>query len=110
MFKEYIKQDIDRVFMNEKEFSEVVTINGVSVVVNIDNDSLTQKIFAVDGVVLGDILFFISVDEFKKIPNVRKTPKVNDALMFNGRPGVITNIAENMGMYEIILQYGGSGR
>ena len=38
MFKEYIKKDIDSVFKNEKEFSETVTINGVSVIVNIDND------------------------------------------------------------------------
>ena len=111
MFKEYIKKDIDTVFKNEKEFSETVTINGVSVIVNIDNDRLSQKTFNdFDGVVMGDILFFITPDEFKKIPNVRKAPKVNDAIMFNGKPCVVTNAVDNTGIYEITLQFSGGGR
>ena len=111
MFKEYIKQDINRVFINEKEFSETVTINGASVVVTVDNEKLSQKeIFAADGVVVGDILFFIATDEFKKIPHMKKTPAINDALMFNGKACVIIDAVENMGVYEIALQYGGSGR
>ena len=63
-----------------------------------------------DGVVIGDILFFITPDEFKKIPNVRKSPKVNDAIMFDNKPCIVTNVVENMGMYEVTLQYAGSGR
>lgn len=115
MFKEYIKKDINNVFKNEKEFSETVTINGVSVIINIDNDRLSQKTFkyfdgVVNGVVIGDILFFIAPDEFKKIPNVRKAPKVNDAIMFDNKPCIVTNVVENMGMYEVTLQYSGGGR
>lgn len=111
MFKEYIKKDINNVFKNEKEFSETVTINGVSVIINIDNDRLSQKTFKdFDGVVIGDILFFIAPDEFKKIPNVRKAPKVNDAIMFDNKPCIVTNVVDNMGMYEVTLQYSGGGR
>lgn len=111
MFKEYIAKDINHIFKNEKEFSETVTINGVSVIVNIDNDRLSKKTFTdFDGVVIGDILFFISSEEFKKIPLVRKEPKVNDALMFNGKSCIVTNVVDNMGMFEITLQYGGGGR
>ena len=111
MFKEYITKDINNVFKNEKEFSETVTINGVSVVVNIDNDRLSQKTFNdFDGVVIGDILFFVSPDEFKKIPNVRKAPRVNDAIMFDNKPCIVTNVVDNMGMYEVTLQYSGGGR
>ena len=111
MFKEYIKNDINNVFKNEKEFSETVTINGVSVIVNIDNDRLSQKTFNdFDGVVIGDILFFIAPDEFKKIPNVRNTPRVNDAIMFDNKPCIVTNVVDNMGLYEITLQYSGGGR
>ena len=111
MFKEYIKNDINGVFVNGTEFSETVIINGVSVVVNIDNDRLSQKIIKeYDGVVIGDILFFISAEEFKKIPLMKKAPKANDALTFNGKPCVIITVSETMGMYEIALQYAGGGR
>jgi len=111
MFKEYITKDIEQIFKNEKEFSETVTINGVSVIVNIDNDRLSQKAYTdFDGVVLGDILFFISATEFKKIPNVKKEPKGNDAIMFDGKPCIVTNVVTNSGMYEITLQYAGGGR
>lgn len=111
MLKEYISKDIDRVFRNDEEFSETVTINGVSVLVNLDNDRLSQKNFTdFDGVVIGDILFFISTEEFKKIPYMKKKPVANDALMFNGKACIIINVSETMGMYEIALQYGGSGR
>lgn len=111
MLKEYIAKDINNVFKNQEEFSETVTINGVSVVVNIDNDRLAQKAFTdFDGVVMGDILFFISAEEFKKIPYMKKKPCANDALMFEGKACEIINVSESMGMFEIALQYGGSGR
>lgn len=111
MFKEYIAKDIENIFVNEKELSEVATINGVSVIVNIDNDKLSQKAFTdFDGVVIGDILFYISVKEFKKIPLMKKEPKADDALMFNGKPCIIINVTETVGMYQIALQYSGGGR
>lgn len=111
MLKEYIAKDINNVFVNDKEFSETVTINGVSVIVNVDNDRLTQKGFTdIEGLVLGDVLFFISAEEFKKVPYMKKIPTANDALMFNGKACEIINVAENAGVYEIALQYGGSGR
>ena len=111
MLKEYIAQDINRIFKNEEEFSETVTINGVSVIVNLDSDRLSQKSFTdFDGVFMGDVLFFISAEEFKKIPYMKKKPTANDALMFNGKACEIISVSETMGMYEIALQYGGSGR
>ena len=111
MFKEYVAKDIENIFVNEKEFSEIVTINGVSVVVNIDNDKLSQKAFTdFEGVIIGDILFYISAEEFKKIPLMKKTPKADDALMFNGKPSVIINVTETVGIYQIALQYSGGGR
>ena len=111
MLKEYIARDCNNVFKNENEFSEAVTINGVSVIINLDNDRLSQKIFNdFDGVVIGDILFFITPGEFKKIPNVRNAPRVNDAIMFGNKPCIVTNVVDNMGMYEITLQYSGGGR
>ena len=111
MFKEYVAKDVENIFVNEKEFSEFVTINGVSVCVSIDNDKLSQKAFTdFDGVVIGDILFYISASEFKKIPLMKKEPKVDDALMFNGKPCIVINVVENFGMYQIALQYSGGGR
>lgn len=110
MFKEYIDKD-HNTYMNIGEFGETVTVNSVSVNVVKDNDRLSQKIVKeYDGLVIGDILFFISEEEFKKIPLLRGVPKANDALMFEGKPCIITNVVQNMGIFEITLQYGGSGR
>ena len=110
MLKEYIKKD-HNVYMNSKEFSETVTVNSVSVNVVIDNDRLTQKIVKeYDGLVIGDILFYITAEEYAKIPHMGKTPKADVALVFNNKPCIITSVTANMGIYEVVLQYSGGGR
>ena len=111
MFKEYIAHDIDNTFMNENEFCEKANINGVSVLICVDNDRLAHKIVReYDGVVIGDILFFITQNEFKKIPHTKGTPKVNDAIMFKNKPCIVTAVTEKDGMFEVVLQYSGGGR
>lgn len=110
MLKEYIKKD-HNVYMNSNEFSETVTVNSVSVNVVIDNDRLTQKIVKeYDGLVIGDILFYITAEEYAKIPHMSKTPKADEALVFNNKPCIITSVTANIGIYEVVLQYSGGGR
>lgn len=109
MLKEYIKKD-HNVYMNSNEFGEAVTVNGVSINVMVDNDRLTQKIVKeYDGLVIGDILFFITAEEYAKIPHMSKTPKADQSLVFNNKHCVITSVTANMGIYEIVLQCGGGG-
>lgn len=108
MFKEYVQHDIDSTFENESEFADYVNINGVSVKVIEDKDQLLYRIKKnYDGLVVGDILFFISEREYSKIPHVSEIPRVNEAINYNGRPCTITDVNSQEGMYEITLQKAG---
>lgn len=108
-FKEYIQNDINSTFVNEDEFASPVLINGVSVNVIEDKDQLLYRIKKnYDGLVVGDILFFISEDEYKKIPRLSPIPTVNEAVSYNGRACTITDVNSQEGMYEItLLKVGG---
>ena len=110
MLKEYIGKDLE-VFINSDEFAENVVVNGQTVKVMIDNDRLSQKIVKeYDGMVIGDILFFISKEEYEKIHHVSGKPKPNEAIVFDGKPCVIVSVTHNLGLMEFVLQYAGGGR
>lgn len=104
MFKEYVSKDID-IFINLDEFSETVKINNVDVKVVEDYDKLEYRIKKnYDGLIIGDVLFYISELEYAKIPKVPKIPKTDVAVTYNGAPCLIMNVNKQMGVYEIILQ------
>lgn len=105
MFKEYVQHDIKSTFINLTEFADKVRINGVSVNVVEDKDQLLYRIKKnYDGLVVGDILFFIALEEYKKIPKVSDTPSVNQAINYNGKPCTITDVHSQDGIFEITLQ------
>ena len=107
-FKEYVSKDINNVFMDSGEFASDVIINGVKVRVSEDEDNLRYRIQKnYDGLVIGDVLFYITLEEYAKIPNMRKIPQSNQAINYNGKPCMITSVTENMGLYEIIIQMTG---
>lgn len=104
-FKEYIQHDINNTFVNLEEFASTVNINGASVKVVEDKDQLLYRIKKnYDGLAVGDILFSISEEEYKKIPHLSEIPSVNEALTYNGRPCLITDVTPQCGVYEITLQ------
>ena len=108
MLKEYIKNDIEK-FINTNEFADDISINGVVVKAIIDNDKLLYRIKRdFDGLVVGDVLFYISETELAKIPALNKNPfKSNQAINYKGIPSTITSVSEQDGIYEVIIQYGG---
>lgn len=109
IFKEYIQHDIDKAFVNLDEFATNVNINGVSVRVVEDKDQLLYRIKKnYDGLVVGDILFYISKEEYKRIPHLSDVPSANEALTYNKRPCLIVDVSNQDGMYEIILQKAGA--
>lgn len=107
-FKEYIKHDITNTFINQKEFAEIATINGVDVEIVKDDEKLVYRIQKeYEGIVVADVLFYISYDEYKKIPRLSERPETGEAVMFNGIPCTVTKALFNEGVYEIMLQYAG---
>lgn len=110
MFKEYVQRDIATTFVNDTEFATPVSINGVTVNVVEDKDQLLYRIkkdYEGLGLIVGDILFYISLAEYQKIPHVSATPTVNEAITYNGRACVITEVTPQDGMFEITLTKAG---
>lgn len=108
MFKEYVQHDIESTFINLSEFASEVVINGVAVNVVEDKDQLLYRIKKnYDGLIVGDVLFYISMEEYSKIPHVSEIPSVNEAINYNGRPCLITDVNSQEGIFEITLQKAG---
>lgn len=107
-FKEYIENDIEVTFMNNEEFAEGKRINGVTVTVVEDSDELERRIKTdYQGLIIGDVLFFISADEYAKIPRVSTIPTAGMALNYEGKPSTVINVGKLSGVYEIILRTAG---
>lgn len=107
MFKEYVAEDINT-FVDPDEFGEKAKLNGVTVNIVPDKEQMDYKIKKdYDGLIIGDILFFISAEEYKKIPRMSRPASAGDALMFNGKPATVVSCNEMSGMYEMILKFAG---
>ena len=107
-FKEYVANDIANTFVNDDEFAVDAKINGVVVKIVEDSDKLEYRIKEnYEGLIIGDVLFYISEEEYAKIPRVTKTPNTNQSINYNGKPATIVDVGRYDGMYEIILQIAG---
>ncbi len=97
-FKDLIAADIGNVFMNPDEFAEPHTVDGVSMVVTVDNDRLKERSKKeYDGLSVGELLFFAPAAAFTKRP-VQDRP-----MNFDGRAMIVFDVREDLGMLEIIL-------
>jgi len=109
MFKEYVFNDISNVFINVDEHGETAELNGATVNIVQDNDRLAYKIRKdYDGLIVGDILFYISSVEYAKVKAVHNPPRADDVVTYNGKPATITSVVSNVGIYEIVLQFAGA--
>jgi hypothetical protein len=107
-FKEHIANDISKTIINTDEFAIDKKINGVKVRIVEDSDELEYRIKKnYDGLIIGDVLFFISEKEYKKIPRVTTPPTSNQTINYDGRPALIINVGKSESLYEIIIQYTG---
>ena len=104
MLKDNINNDIEKTFFNVGEFADEVVINNQTVKVVEDSDKLQYRIKKdYDGLIIGDVLFYISTTDFNSIPKVK--PEPYQSLVYKGVQSTITSIHEVMGAYEVILQY-----
>lgn len=102
-FKETVKSDIANVFFNLNEFAELHTINGRQLPVIVDNDRLQQRSKKeYDGLYVGDLLYFVSANDFGP------PPKPDSIQLFDGKPYIVFDVRQDVGMYEIILKLNAS--
>jgi hypothetical protein len=97
-FKDFVAQDIRKTFFNTGEFSDLVIIDGQECAVVIDSERLIKRSEKeYEGVTAGLILYFIPVSAYPT------TPKVGNKQIFNKKLHFIDSVAENDGIYEIVI-------
>lgn len=94
--KEILQADIDNVFMNTNEFSEVAIINGEEMEIILDNDMRNQSDTSKQ-LAMFDVLFHTKTINFEHIPQPEMLMK------FNGEHYRIKNVSDNMGMITVGL-------
>lgn len=110
-FKEQIAYDNHKVFMNLGEFSDIHTVNGREMAVQIDNNEMIDRekrsqhkrgLYG-DGVYLKELLIYVKADDFGKLPAVGRI------LTFDGKLYTISDAINEDGIYSLCLEANKSG-
>lgn len=98
--KDLIASDIDLVFIQLEDFGEVHKIEGKSITIIIDNDTLvTMKNGNILGVAESDTLIFARTEDLEG----EKAP--GSALNVDGRECTVDSWTENLGITQIALHH-----
>jgi hypothetical protein len=95
-FKEQIQSDLN-IFINDNEFAEPHTIDGVQLSVVIDNDRLKERQSHSEYGYEGDILFFVAKSAYGA------APASGQVINFDGDIYRVSDVQEDLGMYSITL-------
>lgn len=99
-FKDFVKQDVENIFVNQNEFAEIHNVGGVDMPVVIDNDLLQEKKLKNGGEGLSrcEVLFHAPASNFKS------KPSVNKVMRFDNKIYNVFEVTENDGLYTITLE------
>lgn len=101
-FKDIIASDVHDVFMNAEEFSEMHTINGVEMPVQVDSNEQIEreKRFNqhMDGIYKNQKLIYVSATDYGPMP------KQGTLIKFDGRPYKVADAISEDGIYSLTLE------
>ena len=102
-FKDQVAADIKQVFINPLEFAEPHNINGIDMMVVIDKDVLNERLSVtntqyVEGVFKDEMLLYIDA---KDMP---RKPVIGEILRLDGEIYLVSDVAANMGVYEVTIE------
>lgn len=101
-FKDVLRQDVKRVFLNIDEFGEMHDINGQEILVVIDENELIERekrIKRDEGELhKKQLLFYVAAEDFGVLPSPGKT------LRFDRKQYLITDADDEGGIYSISLE------
>lgn len=107
-FKDLIKEDVKNIFMNPEEFSDIHTLNGVNVPVQIDNNEQIEreKRFNqnMDGIYVNQKLIYVAAEDYKKAPNRAGLPKQGTMITLDGKVYKVADAIDEAGIYSITLE------
>ena len=101
-FKDIIEDDVHGVFMNPQEFSEMHTVNGVEMAVQIDSNEQIEreKRFNqhMDGIYLNEKLIYVAASDFGPLP------KQGSILTLDKRTYRVADAVSEDGVYSITIE------
>nr|DAO56051.1 MAG TPA: Gifsy-2 prophage ATP-binding sugar transporter-like barrel, 4 helix bundle.7A [Caudoviricetes sp.] len=101
-FKDIIASDVHDAFMNAEEFSEMHTINGVEMPVQVDSNEQIEreKRFNqhMDGIYKNQKLIYVSATDYGPMP------KQGTLIKFDGRPYKVADAVSEDGIYSLTLE------
>lgn len=101
-FKDIIKHDVERTFLNEDEFAEKHIVDGKEMTIIIDNNELLErekKEKQIDnGIFKKQVLFYVSACEFGRLPRIGRL------LELDGKKYIVTDAIREGAMYSILLE------
>ena len=101
-FKDIIASDVHDAFMNAEEFSEMHTINGVEMPVQVDSNEQIEreKRFNqhMDGIYKNQKLIYVSATDYGPMP------KHGTLIKFDGRPYKVADAISEDGIYSLTLE------
>lgn len=102
--KDIMKEDIDNIFFDLDEFSEICTVNGKKMKVIIDANELTERAKKervgqhFDGTYRAGTLLYVKATEYGP------RPKVGSVVTLNQKTFRVADVTEEGGVYSITLE------
>lgn len=101
-FKELLRQDVKKVFLNPAEFGEEHTVNGKRMQIIIDDNELTEREKRMksnmDGIYKKQTLIYVSALDYGPLPGIGKPVKI-DGVTF-----IVTDSINEGGVYSLHLE------
>ena len=101
-FKDIIASDVHDAFMNAEEFSEMHTINGAEMPVQVDSNEQIEreKRFNqhMDGIYKNQKLIYVAAADYGPMP------KQGTLIKFDGRPYKVADAISEDGIYSLTLE------
>ena len=101
-FKNIVREDVHNVFLNIEEFSEIHTINGKSMPVQVDSNEQIERekrsAKNIEGIFTNQRLIYVAASDFGTMP------KQGSLLTMDNRMFRVTDAVDEDGIYSITLE------
>lgn len=101
-FKDIIEQDVHQTFLNTAEFSDIHTVNGKEMPVQIDSNEQIEREKRInqhmDGIYKNQKLIYVSATDYGSLP------KQGSLLNLDGRSYRVADAIHEDGVYSITLE------
>lgn len=101
-FKNIVREDVHNVFLNIEEFSEIHTINGKSMPVQVDSNEQIERekrsAKNIEGIFTNQRLIYVAASDFGPVP------KQGSLLTMDNRMFRVADAVDEDGIYSITLE------